>query len=174
MVLLMSLMMLLRAGLAFGEGELVINENGFNGMKWGSDIREHPNLILKMNNYDVLSYYANPEHEQGVMFGDIKLKEILYVFYKGKFCTVQAKTPASDARNARLLLKHFEEVNGPARLMEAMSIGKGYAYVWNCSSYYVLYFLYEDTGKVMCGVASEMKKALIETGDAAREKAKKK
>jgi hypothetical protein len=48
--------MFLRAGLVFGKTELIVNEEGFNGMKWGSDISEFPNLILKEAPYDVIFF----------------------------------------------------------------------------------------------------------------------
>jgi hypothetical protein len=110
------------------------------------------------------------------MFGDIKFDKVKYIFYKGKFSGVEANTPASDAKNAHLLLEYFEEINGSVHPGEVQSMleGNGNLYIWNYPNYGIAYTLYENfgAGEVFCGDGNTVKKAMIELLETAKEAAR--
>ena len=70
------------------------NSNGFGNIKWGESIKKHKDIMHLTSEKDKLKkfYVLNSDE---LLWGDINLSSISYVFYKGKFSSVAIQTDRS-------------------------------------------------------------------------------
>ena len=59
--------------------------DGFRGIKWGTDIRKLPDMVLLERDGDIKIYYRKFDQ---LKIENVHVDEIVYRFYKNRFCAV--------------------------------------------------------------------------------------
>jgi hypothetical protein len=131
--------------------------DGFRGIKWGTNIKELPDMVLKG---DVGNAKGYVKENDKLKIGDADLDSISYLFYQGRLFSVhiECKLPGNAASIKEFLFLQYGE---GFRLSDPKS---GEVYIWNGSHVIVMYIYHQDNERAMLTyiykpIADEAKRA---------------
>lgn len=130
---------------------------GFRGMKWGASASEFPGLTRLKSDAFVQRYSRDDEQLQ---IGGVKLKSIIYNFYKGRFMGVSIRAQGADKWNG--LKKIIFENFGQTTNVSARKSSEQYEWRARRSITHLQYF--KKTGLVKLWIVSAEIPGLQERG----------
>ena len=120
-------------------------ENGFLGIKWGTDISELPHFINISEKYDV-SYYVDPRKSYTLF--DVDVLEVMYGFYSQKFFAVYVNIESIDVFSR--LKQHITEKYGQPGISLNVKNDQT-VYAWKYKDTKIKLKHYEKLGKMKLG-----------------------
>ena len=86
------------------------NLNGFENIKWGESIKKYKNIMHLTSEKDKLKKFYVINNDE-LLWGDINLTSISYMFYKDKFSSVIIQTDKS-SYNIKKIINIFNDLYG--------------------------------------------------------------
>lgn len=120
-------------------------QDGFMGIKWGTNIADLPDLMKVSEKHDVI-YYGNPK-KQYTLF-DVDVPYVTYAFYSAKFFAAYVDVTSIDVFGK--LKKHITKKYGPPRTTLKFNEGQR-IYNWKYQDTKIKLKLYENEGKMKLG-----------------------
>jgi len=120
-------------------------QDGFLGIKWGTDIADLPNFVKVAEKHDVI-YYGNPKKAYTLF--DVDVPYVTYAFYSAKFFAAYVDVASIDVFGK--LKDHITRKYGPPRTTLNFNDGQR-IYSWKYQDTKIKLKLYENENKMKLG-----------------------